>query len=83
MAAKITLAWVSFELLLAFSVSGVFLFLTLSLCLRRSPLQCREKESGQLLQHSNLQVKTDKLGQVLTVQFTKLPKQELFKKKIP
>lgn len=59
MAAKITLAWVSFEIILAFSVSNVrLLFLTLTLCLHRSPLQCREKESGQLLQYSNLQVET-------------------------
>lgn len=59
MAAKITLAWVSFGIILAFSVSNVrLLLLTLTLCLHRSPLQRREKESGQLLQYSNLQVKT-------------------------
>lgn len=79
MAAKITSAWVSFELILACLVSNVLLLLTLTLCLHRGPLQCREKESGHLLQHSNLQVKTDILGLLLTVQFRKIDYEKTYK----
>lgn len=66
------------EAIFAFSVSSVciFLFLTLILCLHRGPLQRREKESGHLLQYTNLQVNSDKLGQLLSVQFTKFLKKE-------
>lgn len=58
-----------FQQLFAFSVC-ILLFLMLTLCLHRGPLQCREKESGHLLQHTHLQVNKDKLGHLLIVKFT-------------
>lgn len=58
-----------FQPLFAFSVC-ILLFLMLTLCLHRGPLQCREKESGQLLQHTHLQVNKDQLGHLLIVKFT-------------
>lgn len=62
MAAKITSAWVSLSHSLLFCLKhSVSCFITLTFCLCRGPLQCREEESGELLHHANLQVNMGEL----------------------